>query len=61
MIETGFFVACPFERLIKGLRGTVLLRINHDHAAECERALLRRGPAPWSTREADCRLAEQRL
>ncbi len=61
MIETGFFIGCPFERSIKGLRGTVLLRRNHDHAAECVKALRRRGPAPWSTQPAECRWGEVRL
>jgi hypothetical protein len=44
---------CPFERSIEGLRGTVLLRRNHDHAKRCTEAIRRRGALPWSTLHAE--------
>ena len=44
---------CPFERTVEGLRGTVLLRRNHDHAERCVKAIRRRPTPAWSTRHAE--------
>jgi hypothetical protein len=38
----------PFERSIAGLRGTVILRRNEDHAERCKTAIRRRSHPAWS-------------
>lgn len=50
---------CPFERTIEGLRGTVLLRRNHDHARHCAEVIRRRPTPAWSTRHAEIVVREE--
>jgi hypothetical protein len=49
----GEFLMDPFERSIKGLRGTVLLRRNHDHAKRCADAIRWRPQPAWSSQHRD--------
>jgi hypothetical protein len=47
----------PFERSIAGLRGTVILRRNEDHAERCKKAIRRRSHPAWSQLNCDYQVA----
>lgn len=49
------FTMCPFVRLHVGQRGEFLTRTHPGHTETSARAIRRRGPAPWSTSEAEIR------